>query len=57
VCAICYAELEKENRILRELLAVIHRDGGHHTDEVGVAQSVADAISLIYDCMARREQR
>jgi hypothetical protein len=28
---------------LRNLLAIIHRDGGHHTDAVGVEQSVADA--------------
>jgi vancomycin resistance protein YoaR len=28
---------------LGNLLAVIHRDGGHHTEAVGVEQSVADA--------------
>ena len=28
---------------LRELLAIIHRDGGHHTDKVGIEQSVNDA--------------
>lgn len=28
---------------LRELLAVIHNDGGHHTHKVGTARSVLDA--------------
>ncbi|MBK8260179.1 MAG: hypothetical protein IPK80_02445 [Nannocystis sp.] len=32
------AERERDN-----LLAIIHRDGGHHTGEHGVSQSVADA--------------
>lgn len=27
----------------KELLAVIHGDGGHHSDLVGIAQSLADA--------------
>lgn len=30
-------------RMLRDLLAVIHGDGGHHTEEVGLEQSVIDA--------------
>jgi predicted RNase H-like nuclease (RuvC/YqgF family) len=30
-------------RDLKDLLAVIHRDGGHHTAQVGVTQSVRDA--------------
>jgi hypothetical protein len=41
------AEVERERdearRNLGEILAVIHRDGGHHTGEFGVSQSVADA--------------
>lgn len=28
---------------LLDLLAIIHRDGGHHTAEVGLEQSVKDA--------------
>ncbi len=32
-----------EERYLRDLLAVIHRDGGHHTTEVGLEQSTEDA--------------
>ncbi len=31
---------------LKNLLAVIHRDGGEHTDQVGVTQSVVDAIEV-----------
>ncbi len=29
---------------LKDLLAIIHRDGGHHTHDYGVNQSVNDAI-------------
>lgn len=29
---------------MRELLATIHCDGGHHTEEVGILQSIKDAI-------------
>lgn len=35
--------LRLARRDLGEILAVIHRDGGHHTGEHGVSQSVADA--------------
>ena len=35
-------KLEPED-MLCELLALIHRDGGQHTDEVGLARSVFDA--------------
>jgi hypothetical protein len=34
-------------QLLLNLLAVIHRDGGHHTSEVGVEQSVEDAYNVI----------
>jgi hypothetical protein len=36
-------ERDEARRDLGEILAVIHRDGGHHTGEFGVSQSVADA--------------
>lgn len=35
-------ELSPEE-LLRELLATLHGDGGHHTERVGLAQSVLDA--------------
>lgn len=41
------AEYEAVERALRDLLARIHRDGGHHTDAVGLAQSVKDAESIV----------
>ena len=33
---------------LLNLLALIHRDGGHHTIAVDVAQSLADAEQVLY---------
>lgn len=36
-------ERDEARRDLGALLAVIHGDGGHHTGEFGVSQSVADA--------------
>ena len=41
---IFHPALEKE---LKELLAVIHRDGGHHTHNVGLLQSIKDAITEV----------
>ena len=35
-------------KALLNLLAVIHRDGGHHTDEVGLLQSIKDAKDAYY---------
>lgn len=37
------AERDAARRDLGAILAVIHRDGGHHTGEHGLSQSVADA--------------
>ena len=33
--------------LLKELLAVIHRDGGHYVSEHGFEKAVNDAIDLI----------
>lgn len=33
---------------LENLLAVIHRDGGQHTDRVGLLSSIRDAIPQYY---------
>lgn len=35
-----------------DLLAVIHRDGGHYTREVGFAQSCRDAEQVVLDLRA-----
>lgn len=43
--------LEPED-MLHELLAVIHRDGGQHTDLVGFAVSVADAERKVLESRA-----
>ena len=37
------AELDALRKHLLDLLAVVHGDGGHHTDAVGVRQSVVEA--------------
>ena len=34
--------------LLLNYLAVVHRDGGQHTEKVGVGQSVKDAIEIFY---------
>ena len=33
---------------LCELIAVIHRDGGHYTDENGLEKSCQDAIKFVH---------
>jgi hypothetical protein len=33
---------------LKDLLAIIHRDGGHHSAKVGIMQSIEDAKTWIY---------
>ncbi len=38
---------EKIQFELLNLLAVLHRDGGHHTDRVGLLQSIVDAKESI----------
>ncbi|CAB4173791.1 hypothetical protein UFOVP1138_21 [uncultured Caudovirales phage] len=38
----------KAQEMLLSLLAIIHRDGGHHTGDVGIEQSVNDAYDEIY---------
>jgi hypothetical protein len=34
--------------LLLNLLAIIHGDGGHYTDEWGLEKSVEDAVKIIY---------
>ena len=36
-------ERDEAMRLLSDLLAIIHRDGGHHTANVGLVKSVEDA--------------
>ena len=39
-----------------DLLAVIHRDGGHHTNEVGFVQSCKDAEDVFYEMLMKIEK-
>lgn len=47
------AEPKREDQPLRDLLAVIHCDGGHHTEAVGLDQSIKDAQAAV--CELKRE--
>jgi len=38
---------------LLNLLAVIHRDGGHHTGEHGIDKSVEDAMEIVSNLMVK----
>ena len=42
--------------LLKDLLAVIHRDGGHHTTAVGLEQSVNDAMHAVVSWRERIER-
>lgn len=37
---------EKYKHYLLDLLAIIHRDGGHYVSEYGLKKAVADAIKI-----------
>lgn len=43
-------------QMLRDLLAVIHRDGGHYTEEHGLQKSFDDAIQRYYDLLQAKEE-
>jgi hypothetical protein len=49
------AEVEALRKYLLDLLAVVHRDGGHHTEAVGTRQSVVDAELAFYALRRRAE--
>ncbi len=42
------AALRHANTQILNLLAIIHRDGGHHTDSVGIDRAIADAEQVLY---------
>lgn len=44
----CFTDEANDGSHLRNLLAIIHRDGGHHTEAVGIAQSCRDAATKWY---------
>lgn len=41
---------------VQELLAVIHRDGGHHTAKVGIVQSIKDAEAHVVSLREAMEE-
>jgi hypothetical protein len=45
--AVPQAEPKREDQPVRDLLAIIHCDGGHHTEAVGIEQSIKDALSAV----------
>ena len=52
------AQSEKYNNDvnkLKDLLAVIHRDGGHYTDKHGLTKSVEDALLIHYRLRSFKE--
>lgn len=49
-------ERDEARRNLGEILAVIHRDGGHYTGEHGISKSVADAHAAWAAVILEREQ-
>lgn len=40
-------QLSRLKLLMGDLLAIIHRDGGHHEAEVGTAQAIKDAIAKL----------
>ncbi len=40
----------------KNLLAVIHGDGGHHTEAVGLSQSIADAQAVVVGLMVKSDE-
>ncbi len=56
-------KLQADRNAIRGILAVIHRDGGHHTEKVGYRRSVEDAHQIwgdlqtaISDATAERDR-
>jgi hypothetical protein len=49
-------ELSESNRLLGDLLAVLHGDGGQHTGDVGIARSVEEATARYYEMKAENER-
>lgn len=50
------SEKVKEHSVpLAELLAVLHKDGGHHQNNVGTEQAVKDAMVIYYSMRSQIE--
>lgn len=46
---------ESAEHCLRNLLAVVHRDGGHYVSKHGIARATDDAVRVVNDLRAARE--
>lgn len=49
-------EKEDYEKLLKELLAVVHRDGGHYTVLCGLSVSVLDGIVAVQDLMYKNRE-
>ena len=47
-CNLCYYKDK-----LLNMLAVVHRDGGHYTEEYGIKKSVEDVTKIIAEAIQR----
>lgn len=45
------AAMFKNTKLLRDMLAVVHRDGGHYTEKYGIEKSAEDALKIIADAV------
>ena len=50
------SDLRKENESASNLLAIIHRDGGHYQTKHGTVKSIKDAIKIWHDLRNQLEQ-
>jgi len=48
-------ERDEAVRLIRDLLAILHSDGGHHTADVGLAVSTLDA-SKKFECLINKRE-
>jgi hypothetical protein len=55
-CSPC-EQRRREREALMNLLARIHRDGGHHTSAVGVEQSALDADAKVVAWIALEDEQ
>ena len=51
------AQLKAKEDLLGNLLAILHRDGGHHEGEVGTEQAVKDAMKIYYQLRAELDEK
>lgn len=51
-----WREVKQLRADIGNLLAIIHRDGGHHEGEVGTKQAIEDAKKVYYDLRAENAE-